>query len=644
MSSLVKELNLQQQDAVLHDEGHALVLAGAGSGKTRVLTYRVAHLLDLGIRPYRILLLTFTNKAASEMQERVVELVGNKGEDILSGTFHSVCAKLLRIDCDKLGYDKNFTICDRSDQEKMLRDIIKNLGYSDRVEPGDMASYISYLKSRMVGPQEFEDQVNSADYPLVRIYYTYQEQMLYENKMDFGDLICNMVRLLERDKEIREKYQRRFQHILIDEYQDTSPSQYRLLTLLTGPGTNLFAVGDADQAIYGFRGADMSNILSFTEDYPESQIYRLERNYRSTATILQAANSLIVKNTDRYPKELWTNADIGTPIALWECDDGEHEAWMVAEEIENLVAGGEYKYKDICVLYRVNTLCGGVEKQLIERAIPYEVVGGLDFFDRAEIRDILAYLKVLANPRDTVSLKRIINTPARGIGNKTIEALERYGLREGVGLMGAIFAYNLNTELKSKAKAAVKEFIELLRKLDSCATVDETIATLLDETGYLNGLEEERVEHVSQLREIAQTYDESTEAPTVAEFLQEISLVSDVDNMDDDNKVKLMTVHTAKGLEFPIVFIVGLEQGLFPHVLSIKEKSIDEERRLCYVALTRAQERLYLSYTRRRIVFGNHLFRSPSQFLGEIDPDVFYQDDYAESAVARGESRWRMSS
>ena len=246
----------------------------------------------------------------------------------------------------------------------------------------------------------------------------------------------------------------------------------------------------------------MSNILSFTEDYPESQIYRLERNYRSTATILQAANSLIVKNTDRYPKELWTNADIGTPIALWECDDGEHEAWMVAEEIENLVAGGEYKYKDICVLYRVNTLCGGVEKQLIERVIPYEVVGGLDFFDRAEIRDILAYLKVLANPRDTVSLKRIINTSARGIGNKTIEALERYGLREGVGLMGAIFAYNLNTELKSKAKAAVREFIELLRKFDSCATVDETIATLLDETGYLNGLEEERVEHVSQLREI----------------------------------------------------------------------------------------------------------------------------------------------
>jgi DNA helicase-2/ATP-dependent DNA helicase PcrA len=634
---MLNGLNQAQMDAVYHQGGHALVVAGAGSGKTRVLTYRVAYLLDQGINPHNIMLLTFTNKAGNEMKDRVVELVGDNGDDIMAGTFHSVCARLLRPNAELLGFDENFTIADRNDQMKMMRSLISDLGYKNRVDPGDVVSQISYLKSNMVTPSEYEAEMNDSDFPAVRLYYEYEELLHYENKMDFGDLIKKTAEMISRDLDLKANLHSRYRFLLVDEYQDTNKAQYAFLREITGPQTEVFVVGDSDQAIYSFRGADVSNILSFADDYNNSKVYRLEQNYRSTGTILHAANTLIEQNPERQPKKLWTESASGEPISLIECDDPKHEAWHITEEIKHLVRSGQYEYKDIAILYRLNHLAGSVEKEFLKKDIPYEMVKGLDFFERKEVKDIIAYLKVIANPKDNTSLRRIINTPSRGIGEKTLEKLESYGIEEDVGLMGSVFSYNLVGALSSRAKNAVKGFVDLLKELNKEETVVETIEKIMEITEYDKQLDNEALDRIDQLKEVAGDYEKETPDSSILGFLQNMSLVSDIDEYEDDeNSVKMMTVHTAKGLEFPVVFGIGMEQGIFPHDRSINEGNLEEERRLAYVAITRAEEKLYLSYTRRRIIYGNHVFRSPSQFLREVDPGVFKEEDYYESAVAQG--------
>ncbi len=631
-------LNPQQREAVTYHGGPLLILAGAGSGKTRVITHRIAHLIQAcQVPPGAIVAVTFTNKAADEMRKRIEKLLG--GRFALSGlnvsTFHSFCVRLLRRDGLSMadirpGFTRNFTIYDDDDQVALLKAIYRELGLEEKqfMQYRAALSRISHAKSVKETP---EDVLRNSKDPkttrLASVYEKYEGRLRQANALDFDDLLLEAVRLLQYDDRLREGWNRRVEHLLIDEYQDTNRSQYELMRLLTEVHQNVCVVGDEDQSIYSWRGADIQNILDFERDYPRAHTIKLEQNYRSTKNILEAASSLVARNTQRKGKWLWTEAGEGTPIGLYEGYNGENEALFVADQIERVLR--ENPRQSIAVLYRTNFQSRQIEEALRRYGRKYQVVGGFSFYQRAEIKDALAYLKLLVSPQDSVSLMRVINMPARGIGKTTVEQIEHYAVKNGIGMWDAIGRMLDENAFPTRAGAALGEFRKLIEELRQGAAtqkLQETLRQILDRSGYMKMLEagkdpdsETRVENLSELENAAIEASERGEG--VTEFLDHAALVSEADSIDDTAQIRLMTVHNAKGLEFPVVFVAGLEDGLFPHSRSLEsETAMEEERRLCYVAMTRAEKRLILTWARERRRFGGGMAEPsiPSRFLSEI--------------------------
>lgn len=637
--SFFSDLNPVQLDAVTSTEGPLLVVAGAGSGKTRVLTYRIAHMIEnLGIHPSSILAITFTNKAAEEMRERVIQLVGRKAEIIWIMTFHAACARILRQEIIHLGYSKNFVVYDEKDSLNLITDCLKELNYdSTSFKPSGIQNKISLAKNNMIEPDEYDSNSESKfDEVVAKVYKLYQKKLKESNALDFDDLLLMTVKLFKKFPQILEKYQQRFKYILVDEYQDTNRAQYELLKLLAQKHRNICVVGDDDQSIYGWRGADVRNILDFEKDFPDATVIRLEQNYRSTKTIIDAANFLISHNKKRKPKKLWTENDKGETITLYEAFDEYDEALFVATEVQRLTSmGSKYSYRDIAVFYRTNAQSRTVEEVFMRHGIPYIIVGGVKFYDRQEIKDILAYLRLVVNPNDVISFKRIINTPKRGIGKQTIEKLEYFAYQEGIGLLEAASrAKELKGLISSRAVESLIKFFQLidfLKKQAEEKTPQELVWMAAEKSGYIDMLKEEktveaegRIENIQELVSVAANFSKLYPNAGLPEFLERISLISDIDTYEkQEEAVTLMTVHNAKGLEFPVVFIIGLEEGLFPHSRSMfSEDEIEEERRLCYVGITRAKEKLYLTYAYQRTFFGSKNYSAPSRFLSEIPQEL----------------------
>ncbi len=631
-------LNPQQREAVTYHGGPLLILAGAGSGKTRVITHRIAHLIqDCNVAPGAIVAVTFTNKAADEMRKRIEKLLA--GRFALSGlnvsTFHSFCVRLLRRDGASMadirpGFTRNFTIYDDDDQTALIKAIYRELGLEEKqfMQYRAALSRISHAKSVKETP---EDVLRNSKDPkttrLATVYEKYEGRLRMANALDFDDLLLEAVRLLQYDDRLREGWNRRVEHLLIDEYQDTNRSQYELMRLLTEVHQNVCVVGDEDQSIYSWRGADIQNILDFERDYPRTRTIKLEQNYRSTKNILEGASSLVARNTQRKGKWLWTEAGEGSKIGLYEGYNGENEALFVADQIEKVLR--ENPRQSIAVLYRTNFQSRQIEEALRRYGRKYQVVGGFSFYQRAEIKDALAYLKLLVSPQDSVSLMRVINTPARGIGKTTVEQIEHYSVKNGIGMWDALGRMLDENAFATRAGAALADFRKLIEELRLSAgtqKLQETLRQILDRSGYMKMLEagkdpdsETRVENLSELENAAIEAAERGEG--VTEFLDHAALVSEADSIDDTAQIRLMTVHNAKGLEFPVVFVAGLEDGLFPHSRSLEsETAMEEERRLCYVAMTRAEKRLILTWARERRRFGGGMAEPsiPSRFLSEI--------------------------
>jgi DNA helicase II / ATP-dependent DNA helicase PcrA len=626
MHDLLKDLNPMQQKAVLHGDGPLLILAGAGSGKTRTLTHRVAHLvLEGGIEPWRILAVTFTNKAAAEMKERLQRLLGQSELPWVS-TFHAACVRILRRDIAALGFSSDFTICDDQDQQRLLRDILRELNISERVmKPRAAAAAIDGAKNRGVFPEGMPSGDFLAEVT-VRVYARYQEKMARANALDFGDLLLQTVRLFEEHPEVLNYWRNRFRHLLVDEFQDTNQVQYRLVHLLAAAHHNLCVVGDDDQSIYAWRGAEVGNILNFERDYPGCIVIRLEQNYRSTHTILMAAGEVVAKNVGRKGKTLWTENPEGEKITLEILPDDLEEARFVAAEISRLRHAGR-RLRDMAVFYRTNAQSRSIEEALVRERLPYVMVGGIKFFARMEIKDILAYLRVLVNPLDSISARRIINVPARGIGAATEERIAALEEEAGGFFPACVLAVERGV-LKGAAASRLTAFVELVERFRKKALrlpYPQLTAELIEETGYGPMLREERTEEardrLQNLEELLKGMEEhrGTEG-TLQEFLEEVALVTDLDSYDTSlDRVTLMTLHAAKGLEFPVVFMTGMEEGLFPHGRAGNgDGDVEEERRLCYVGMTRAMEKLYLTHARRRRIYGDWQFNPPSRFLGEI--------------------------
>ncbi|PZN08763.1 MAG: DNA helicase PcrA [Bacillota bacterium] len=634
MADLLADLNPAQREAVTHPGGPVLVLAGAGSGKTRVLTRRVAYLLQQGVAPHQILAITFTNKAAREMRERVEQLVGAQARDMWIGTFHASCVRILRRDGHRVGYDRNFVILDEDDRRTVLREVLKERNLSEtRYPPNAVGAMISAAKNQLLGPEAFA--ARHRDFyrqQVAAVYAAYQERLQKNGAMDFDDLLMQTVRLFEEAPDVLASYQRRFVHILVDEYQDTNHAQYRLLRLLAAGHRNLFVVGDPDQSVYRWRGADITNILRFEEDYPDARVVRLELNYRSTASILAAAQAVIEHNTQRKEKQLRSVHGEGARVVVFGAADEHDEAWFVAREMERLHDEG-YEYGDMAVLYRTHAQSRVVEETLLRRGIPYRIVGGLKFYERKEVKDILAYLRLAVNPDDRISLRRVINVPRRGIGEATLARLEAHLDRAGVGLLDALAQAEAIPGITRPQAAALAAFGEVIADLAALAQqrpAYDVIAFALDRTGYREMLEQERtpdartrLENLEELLSVARDFERQRgpgDAPLV-DFLAEVALVSDVDQLEEGARaVSLMTLHSAKGLEFDVVFITGMEEGVFPHSRSLDDpQELEEERRLCYVGMTRARQRLYLCFTRQRTLFGATRRQVPSRFLEEAD-------------------------
>jgi DNA helicase-2/ATP-dependent DNA helicase PcrA len=630
--SYLTELNPAQREAVLTTEGPLLVIAGAGSGKTRVLTYRVAHLLSaVGVKPNEILAITFTNKAAQEMKERVEHQLGTVARAIWIMTFHSACGRILRREAERLGYRSNFTIYDSADQVRLVKACLEELERDPkRFVPRGIHSQISMAKNQLVGPDEYAARVASFyDQTVADVYSLYQRKLFGANAVDFDDMLMLTVDVLQRFPEAREKWSKAFRYVLVDEYQDTNHAQYVLLKLIAGEHHNLMAVGDQDQSIYGFRGADIRNILEFEKDFPGTRVVTLEQNYRSTNAILQAANELISHNRERKEKNLWSDHGEGEPVRVIETEDEHAEARFVAAEIAARIEEG-YSAREIAVVYRTNAQSRVLEDVLVRQGIAYQVIGGPRFYERAEIKDAVAYLQVIDNPYDLVSLTRIANRPRRGIGDTSLARLTAYAAGHDSTLWDAM-AHPDEAGLASASAKAVRSFRNTMESLMATAT-DAGVATIveavLDRSGYVNSLEAERtieargrVENLEELVGVAREYDASADEPSLSGFLQEISLYSDQDAIRDDDEsgsVTLMTLHNAKGLEFRAVFMIGMEEGIFPHVRALEENSLEEERRLAYVGMTRAKERLTLTHAMRRSLFGRAEANLPSRFLDEI--------------------------
>ena len=637
MNSLLTGLNKEQQQAVQHTEGPLLILAGAGSGKTKVLTVRIAHLLAQGVNPYEILAITFTNKAAKEMKSRVEGLVGDVANRIWLSTFHSFCAKFLRFEIDSfLGYNSNFTIYDTSDSQAVIKAALKALNLDDKYYPvGAMIAAISDAKNQLLFASDFRKQARDFYQQKVADVYEYYERELRKNNaLDFDDLLLVAVKLLQSNAAVLDKYSHRFRYVMIDEYQDTNHAQYLLAKLLASHWKNIAVVGDADQSIYAWRGADIQNILDFEKDYPNCTSIKLEQNYRSTKIILDAANAVIDNNEGRPEKNLWTDKIEGAKIQHFTAQSEHEEAAFIGDTIAKKHDIHDVPYGDMAILYRTNAQSRVLEEALIKRALPYTMVGGTKFYDRKEIKDVLAYLRVLYNPFDDLSLLRIINVPKRSIGATTVAKLQDYAREKGTSLFMTLTQLHLIDSIKGKTKEKLEEFGILIFTLVSemeDKTVLDILESILDRTGYLAQLEEStdpqdqaRAENIGELLSVAKDFQDTNPSGTVEDFLEQVALVNDVDSFEQEEaKVTLMTLHAAKGLEFPIVFLCGLEEGLFPHSRTLMNpKEIEEERRLAYVGITRAEKELYISNATTRTVFGRTCSYLPSRFIDEIPEEL----------------------
>lgn len=648
MNPIFDTLNDRQCEAVKHAEGPLLITAGAGSGKTKVLTCRIAHLLELGVAPYRILAITFTNKAAKEMKERVTNLVGAQADSIWLSTFHSFCAKLLRFEVDGFhGYTRNFTIYDSSDQLVLVKDCLKKLNLDDKqFMPRSVLGTISSAKNVLMDAKAFA--ANASDFyeqKVADVYALYQEKLRENNAVDFDDLLFLAVRLLQEKEDVREKYQSRFQYILVDEYQDTNHAQYALTKILAARWRNICVVGDADQSIYAWRGADIRNIIDFTRDYPDAASIKLEQNYRSTKTILHAANAVIDNNESRPKKTLWTENPAGNKIIHYQAQTEHDEADYIAGVIYNRHEISHEPYGDMAILFRTNAQSRVLEEKLMRYAIPYTMVGGTKFYDRKEIKDVLAYLRLLYNPEDSLSLTRIINVPKRNIGATTMEHVAAYAEEQGISLFEALSSTD-EIPVTKRARTSLENFaamiFDLLNDIEG-KDVLSLIETVIKQTGYGDMLDKEaehdpqgesRKENVGEFLSVAKDYMDSNPDGNLQDFLENVALVSDVDDFESsDSKVTLMTLHAAKGLEFPVVFLTGLDEGLFPHSRTLLDPSqVEEERRLAYVGITRAERQLYVTNATTRTMYGRISAYMPSRFLAEIPPQLM-EDYHRKSAM-----------
>lgn len=638
----LSQLNPPQREAVTCTEGPVLLLAGAGSGKTRALTYRVAYLLEKGVFPSNILAVTFTNKAANEMRERVADLVGSVARNVWISTFHSFCVRILRMSGTHIGLDSNFVIFDSQDQQQLIKDCMRELGLDEkRFDSRAVQAEIGRAKDELITPDAYRRAASGYfEETVSEVYTLYQRRLEKNNALDFDDLIMKTVSLFKREKEVLDAYQERFRYIMIDEYQDTNHAQYVLVNLLAEKYRNLCVVGDDDQSIYGWRGADIRNILYFEKDYPDARVIKLEQNYRSTKVILKAANCVVKQNQHRTDKELWTENDDGELIDYYCALDANDEARYVVERIKELCKGAKsrYSYSDIAILYRVNAQSRAFEEFLIKYSIPYTIVGGLRFYERKEIKDMLSYLRVILNPNDTVSLRRIINVPRRGIGNTTIDRLDNYAGEKGISLFDAVQQCDNIPDVSGAPLRAVKNFAAMLNVFIDAASscsVSELANMIIDRTGYIEELEQDRtpesegrIENLQEFLNVTAEFDRKSRASAgierLAEFLEEVTLMSDVDFLEvNDKMVTLMTLHSAKGLEFPVVFMVGMEENVLPHSRALIEPvQMEEERRLCYVGMTRAMEKLIFTRAETRIVFGELKCNLQSRFLDEVPEEL----------------------
>ncbi|MEL1134778.1 DNA helicase PcrA [Desulfitobacterium sp. THU1] len=654
----LEDLNPVQRQAVEHREGPLLILAGAGSGKTRVLTYRIAHLIAQGIEPWNILAITFTNKAAQEMRERVYSLVGSEGRGLWVATFHSACVRILRNEIGYLpGYSRSFVIYDSGDQLALVKSCMKELALDEKkFAPRAILATISDAKNKLQTPDDFSRR--ATDYfeqKVEAVYNLYQKKLIGNNALDFDDIIMLTVRLFRENPEVLAQYQDKFRYILVDEYQDTNHAQYALVNLLAKKYRNLCVVGDDDQSIYMFRGADVQNILDFERDYPEAKVLKLEQNYRSTKYILQAANAVVQNNTERKEKSLWTDNEDGQPIVYYVSENEHDEARYIAERIQRLLNVEGRRFNDFAVLYRTNAQSRVVEERFMREGIPYRIFSGLKFYERMEIKDILAYLRILHNPADQVSFSRILNVPKRGLGESTLEKILDYATEQEMPVLDAIMEADYIPELQSRAKKPLLAFAQLMQELKVLAVEESSVTRLVEEvlkrTGYWDNLmsdkspeAEARLENIREFLSVTAEYDEKADQyeetvelegmeeavrPGLAGFLEQVSLVAQIDTLDQgDEAVVMMTIHSAKGLEFPVVFLGGMEEGIFPSSRSMLDPVLlAEERRLCYVAITRARERLYLSYAQQRMLYGRTQYNRPSEFFQEIPTHILVDRD-----------------
>ena len=652
MSSMYDTLNTNQQEAVFHTEGPLLILAGAGSGKTRVLTHRIAYLIEeVGVNPWYILAITFTNKAAEEMRHRVDQLVKHGAESVWVSTFHAMCGRILRRYIDRIGYESNFTIYDTEDQKTIMRDVCKRLAIDTKVfKERALMSVISSAKNEMISPEEFERQAGS-DYgkrKMASVYYEYERQLKKNNALDFDDMLVKTVQLLELDAEVRAYYQDRFRYIMVDEYQDTNTVQFRLVSILADKYENLAVVGDDDQSIYKFRGANIKNILNFESLYPNARVIKLEQNYRSTSTILDAANAVIRNNVGRKNKTLWTENDEGEKIKLKQFDHGYDEAEYVADDILRHRGYGSV-YKDNAVLYRTNAQSRAFEEYFVRSSIPYKIVGGVNFYARREIKDLLAYLKTIDNAKDDLAVRRIINVPKRGIGLTTISRIQESATDRGLGFYEALLGLDYIPDiLRSKSK--LQSFVTLIeyfkRQLHEVGvSLLDLTKEIIEVTAYIETLQgddpeqaESRIQNIDELLSKIASYEElceSNDTPaTLTGFLEEVALIADIDALDENSDyVVLMTLHSAKGLEFPRVYLVGMEDGLFPSFMTLQgddPDALEEERRLCYVGITRAEQELTMCFANRRMVRGETHYHKMSRFVKEI-PQTYFEESSGQN-------------
>ncbi|WP_347981442.1 DNA helicase PcrA [Lactococcus petauri] len=672
MNPLLNGMNEKQAEAVQTTEGPLLIMAGAGSGKTRVLTHRIAYLIDEKmVNPWNILAITFTNKAAREMRERALNLTP-AAQDTLIATFHSMCVRILRRDADHIGYNRNFTIIDPGEQKTLMKRILKEANLDPKKwEPKTLLNTISNAKNDLLDPEAYEGQINARNpYELLtaRVYKTYQAELRKAESMDFDDLIMQTLRLFDKNSDVLAYYQGKFQYIHVDEYQDTNHAQYQLVKLMAQRFKNICVVGDADQSIYGWRGADMQNILDFEKDYPDAKVVLLEENYRSTKTILQAANNVINNNVNRRPKKLWTQNNDGENILYYRANDERDEAIFTASTINEQVQAGR-KYSDFAVLYRTNAQSRTIEEAFLKSNIPYSMVAGTKFYSRKEIRDVISYLNVIANPRDNMSFERIVNEPKRGVGPSALEKLRNFADMQGKSLAESTLDITLS-DIRGKAAGEIYNLgliFDFLRSFIETSSITELVEEMLDRTGYMKFLRmqanleaQTRIENIEEFLSVTKNFDEKSEVPLdemtgepiketgldrLSRFLNEVSLLSEVDEYEEaSDAVTMMTLHAAKGLEFPVVFLIGMEENIFPlSRVNDDPDELEEERRLAYVGITRAEEFLYMTNANQRVLYGKTSYNRPSRFISEIDDELLDYGGIARKANSSFNASYKMA-